>query len=50
VAEALHVPADRVEVTALNKGGRALLARILREGVVIHSSDERRRKAWEHAT
>jgi predicted nucleotidyltransferase/uncharacterized protein YutE (UPF0331/DUF86 family) len=47
IADALKVPADRVDVVALNIADTMLKARVLREGAVIYAENEDVRKIWE---
>jgi predicted nucleotidyltransferase len=47
IADALKVPADRVDVVALNIADTMLKARVLREGAVIYAENEDVRKVWE---
>jgi len=47
IADALKVPADRVDVVALNIADTMLKARVLREGAVIYAENEDFRKVWE---
>ncbi|MGQ9468861.1 MAG: type VII toxin-antitoxin system MntA family adenylyltransferase antitoxin [Nitrososphaerales archaeon] len=47
LASALRVPADRVDVVALNKAGADLVARVLKERVLAYSMGDEERKRWE---
>ncbi len=47
IADRLGVPADKVDLVALNMADRGLIPRILREARVIYSKDESLRKRWE---
>lgn len=50
VAEALGIPADKVDIVALNKADTILISRVFKEGEVIYSDDEELRRKWERET
>ncbi|MEM0172554.1 MAG: HepT-like ribonuclease domain-containing protein [Thermoproteota archaeon] len=50
VAENLRIPADKVDIVALNKADTILIARVFKEGRVIYSEDEELRRKWERET
>ncbi|MBO3755020.1 MAG: nucleotidyltransferase domain-containing protein [Candidatus Brockarchaeota archaeon] len=50
VAEALRIPADKVDIVALNMPDTILIARVFKEGGVIYSDDEELRRKWERET
>jgi len=47
IADALEVPADRVDLVLLRGDEYPLIARVLKEGVPIYEESEAARKAWE---
>jgi len=47
IADALKVPADKVDVVALNNADTMIKAKVLREGVIIYAENENIRKIWE---
>ncbi|MEM2945034.1 MAG: hypothetical protein QXU11_00740 [Thermoproteota archaeon] len=50
IAETLRIPADKVDIVALNKADTILIARVFKEGGVIYSDDEDLRRKWERET
>ncbi|MBO3797969.1 MAG: hypothetical protein QXS04_02490 [Thermoproteota archaeon] len=50
IAETLRIPADKVDIVALNKADTILIARVFKEGGVIYSDDKDLRRKWERET
>jgi uncharacterized protein YutE (UPF0331/DUF86 family)/predicted nucleotidyltransferase len=50
IANALGVPADRVDVVALNRSGRELKARVLKEGRLVYAKDAEAARGWVKET
>ncbi|MEM2901106.1 MAG: HepT-like ribonuclease domain-containing protein [Candidatus Bathyarchaeia archaeon] len=47
IADTLKVPSDKVDIVSLNKQEFPLIARVLKEGILIYQQDEAFRKNWE---
>ncbi|MGY0287403.1 MAG: type VII toxin-antitoxin system MntA family adenylyltransferase antitoxin [Candidatus Methanodesulfokora washburnensis] len=50
ISDAIGVPADKVDVVALDIADDALKARVLQEGKLIYIKDKETLKAWERKT
>lgn len=50
LASTLGVPVDRVDVVALNRADRGLMARVLREGIPPYCRSEEEKRRWELET